>query len=148
MTPKKDRKSSATTSAPPPTTQTPQATAAKPQSVTAKPVEAKPEAATKQTATFNRLREAWLAKGVDLSKLTTAMQGKNLNIQVAEGWPLIVLGASGGITLPTLRSYPSGFEAAVNGLSLYEKQQARDSKREATTPATAAKPSTPAPARA
>lgn len=99
--------------------------------------------ANKQTATFDKLKEAWTAKGVDLSKMTATPDGKYLDVVVAEGWPLIMIGASGGITLPEIRSYPRAFEAAIDGLALYQKQQARDAKKSqgqpaAPTPAVAA----------
>lgn len=117
----------------------------------AEPPKPKPEAPaaaplpapSKQQVTFDKLKAAWTAKGVDLSKLTATPDGKYLDVVVAEGWPLITVGASGGITLPQIRSYTSAFAAAVDGLAVFQKQNARDAKKAAApapTPAPAKEP--------
>ena len=106
-----------------------------------------PAPASKQATTFEKLKEAWAAKGVDLSKMTATPDGKYLDVIVAEGWPLITIGASGGIALPEVRSYPSAFEAAVNGLAVFTKQKERDQKKvAASAPAAPQAPPVPAPA--
>ncbi len=97
---------------------------------------ATPVPANKQTATFDTLKAGWLAKGVDLSKMTVKPDGKFTLVVVAEGWPTVQIGPTGGITVVQLKSYQKAFDAAMDGLALYEKQQAREAKK-AATPATA-----------
>jgi hypothetical protein len=91
-------------------------------------------APTKQQTTIGLLIEAWTKRGVDLSKISIKDDGKFKNIQVGEGWPLIVVGVGGGINLPEIKSYPSAFPAAVEGDKLLAKQIARTQK--AAAPAT------------
>jgi hypothetical protein len=93
------------------------------------PKPAVPTPANRQTATFDKLKAAWEARGVSTEKIELKPDGKFLNVIVGEGWPLIVIGASGGITLPTIRSYATAFEAAVNGDKLLAKQNERDQKK-------------------
>src|SRR5579864_7402035 len=71
---------------------------------TTKSEPAKPEAVSKQTATLNKLREAWTARGVDLSKMTATQDGKYLFVTVSDNWPKVRIGATGGIELPEIRS--------------------------------------------
>jgi hypothetical protein len=68
---------------------------------------------------------------VDLSKMTVKDDGKFKNVVVAEGWPTVRIGASGGITVLELKSYPDAFTAAMEGLERYTKQQAREQKKAA-----------------
>jgi len=111
-----------------------------------KPVEptpapaAAPVAASKQQITLDKLKVAWAEKGVDLSKLEAKPDGKFLLVTVAAGWPVIQLGPTGGIVLPQIRSYAKAWDAAVDGLAIFEKQNAWDAKK-----ASAAAPATPAP---
>ena len=86
-------------------------------------------AASKQQVTLDKLREAWTAKGIDLSKLEAKPDGKFLLVTVAPGWPVIQLGPTGGIVLPQIRSYAKAWDAAVDGLEVYQKQKARDAKK-------------------
>ena len=102
----------------------------KPEPAPAKPA-VQPTPANKQTATFDKLKEAWTEKGVDLSKMTVKPDGKFVLVTVADGWPVVQIGASGGIVLPEIRSYAKAFDAAIDGLGLYQKQLARDAKKNA-----------------
>jgi 16S rRNA U1498 N3-methylase RsmE len=102
---------------------------------------AAPAQPNKQQATLDKLKAAWTEKKVDLSKLTVKQDGKYLLAVVAEGWPTVQVGSTGGITVVELKSYQSAFDAAVDGLALYEKQKARDAKK-----ATATASKAPAPA--
>jgi hypothetical protein len=101
---------------------------------------AAPVAASKQQVTLDKLKVAWAEKGVDLSKLEAKPDGKFLLVTVAAGWPIIQLGPTGGIVLPQIRSYQKAWDAALNGLEVFEKQNARDAKK-----ASAAAPATPSP---
>jgi hypothetical protein len=101
---------------------------------------AAPVAASKQQLTLDKLKVAWAEKGVDLSKLEAKADGKFLLVTVAPGWPVIQLGPTSGIVLPQIRSYQKAWDAAVDGLAVFEKQNARDAKK-----ASAAAPATPAP---
>ncbi len=94
---------------------------------------------SKQDATLAKLKAGWEAKKVDLSKMTVKDDGKFKNVIVSEGWPTVRIGASGGITVLELKSYPDAFTAAMEGLERYTKQQAREQKK-----ATAAAPPAPA----
>ena len=85
--------------------------------------------ANKQTATFDRLKEAWVGRGADLSKMTTTMDGKFMLVTVGEQWPVIRIGASGGIELPAIKSYPKAFDAAIIGDQLLAKQVARSRRK-------------------
>lgn len=97
--------------------------------------------ASKQDATIAKLKEGWTAKGVNLDKMQIKDDGKFKLLVVAEGWPTVQVGNSGGVVVLELRSYQcSGFDAALDGLARYEKQNVRDAKK-----ASAAAPATPAP---
>ncbi|MGA2101045.1 MAG: hypothetical protein ABSG34_08065 [Candidatus Sulfotelmatobacter sp.] len=89
--------------------------------------------ASKPQMTLAKLREAWTAKGIDLSKLEAKVDGKFLNVQVDETWPLIVIGPGGGINLPQIKSYASAWDAAMDAKALLEKQTARAAKPAAPT---------------
>jgi hypothetical protein len=108
----------------------------------AAPVPATPN---KQTETIAKLTEAWKAKGVDLTHLTIRDDGKFKLIVVDAGWPTVQIGASGGITVVELKSYPSAFDAALIGKELYDKQKSREAKKSAAATAPAPTPA-PAPA--
>jgi len=54
--------------------------------------------------TLDRLRQAWQAAGVDLSQMKTETNGKALDIRPGPDWPVVRIGAGGGIELPQLRS--------------------------------------------
>jgi hypothetical protein len=101
---------------------------------------ATPATPSKQEQTIETLKAGWTAKGVDLSKLTIKDDGKFRLLVVAEGWPTVQVGASGGVTVLELKSYAKAFDAAMDGLALYQKQQAREAKKTAA----AAPPAPPA----
>jgi hypothetical protein len=117
-----------------------------------KPAPATPAAAatptqpSKQTQTIEKLKEGWTAKGVSLDKLTVKDDGKFKLVIVAEGWPTVQVGPTGGITVTELKSYAKAFDAAMDGLALYEKQQARDQKKVQATATAPAPPAAKAPA--
>src|SRR5581483_4785559 len=117
--------------------------AVQPQAATAHAAEPQaPEVApSKQEQTLNQLKEAWAKRGVELGKLEVKPDGKFLMVTVATNWPLIKIGPTGGIDLPTIKSYAKAFDAAVNGDQLLKKQQERMAKKQAASaPAPAAKP--------
>jgi hypothetical protein len=95
--------------------------------------------------TLDKLKEAWTARGVDLSKLTATPDGKFLNVVPAEGWPVIRLGVGGGIDLPEIRSYPKAWDAAVIGDELLKKQISRATKATTPTAPVAKTPEAPKP---
>jgi hypothetical protein len=103
--------------------------AAKPQPQTPAVPEAKAVQPSKAQQTLAKLREAWEARNVDLSKVQVVDDGKFMNVIVADGWPDIVIGPSGGITLPQIRSYSKAFDAAVQGDVVFKRQQERDAKK-------------------
>jgi hypothetical protein len=108
-----------------------------------------PTEPSKQDQTIAKLKEGWTAKGVDLSKLAIKDDGKFKLLIVADGWPTVQIGPTGGITVVELKSYQKAFDAAMDGLALYDKQKAREQKKAAATaPAApnAATPEAPAPA--
>lgn len=126
--------------------QEPQATSTKQVTQPATPVVAqpttttapKPEVVSKQQQTVNRLIEAWTKRGVDIGKLDQRMDGKYLLLQLPN-FPTIQIGANGGIDLPAIKSFPSAFQAAVEGDKLLLRQKEREAKK-ATASAPAPKP--------
>jgi hypothetical protein len=86
-------------------------------------------APNKQDQTIEQLKAGWAAKGVNLSKLTIKDDGKFKLLIVDAGWPTVRIGNSGGITVVELKSYAKSFDAAMNGLNLFQKQQAREAKK-------------------
>ena len=108
----------------------PQPAAPATQATPAQAVAAQP---TKAEQTIAKLKDAWTARNVDLSKMTITADGKNMNVQVADNWPLIVIGPGGGIVLPEIRSYAKAWDAAVDGDNVLRKQNERDQKK--ATPA-------------
>jgi hypothetical protein len=86
---------------------------------------------SKQDQTIARLRAGWEERKIDLSKLAVKDDGKFKVLIVAAGWPSVQVGASGGITVLELKSYPDAFTGAMEGLDRYTKQQARDQKKAA-----------------
>jgi hypothetical protein len=96
-------------------------------------------APNKQQQTIEKIKEGWTAKGVDLSKLAIKDDGKFKLLIVDAGWPTVQIGPTGGITVLELKSYAKAFDAAMDGLSLFQKQQAREQKK-----AAAAAPAPPA----
>jgi hypothetical protein len=110
--------------------------------VAAAPVPATP---SKQEATITKLKEAWIERKVDLSKMTITDDGKYVLLIVDAGWPTVQIGNSGGITVLELKSYPVAFDAAVDGLARYTKQREREAKK-VTAPAPTAPTPAPAPA--
>jgi bifunctional pyridoxal-dependent enzyme with beta-cystathionase and maltose regulon repressor activities len=101
----------------------------------------KAEVVSKQEQTVNRLIEAWTKRGVDIGKLEQRMDGKYLLLQLPN-FPVVQIGAAGGIELPTIRSYAKAFDAAIIGDQLFAKQVAREQKK--ATSSAPAKPATPA----
>jgi KTSC domain len=96
--------------------------------------------ASKQDMVIAKLKEGWTAKGVNLDKLTIKDDGKFKLLVVDQGWPTVRLGSTGGITVVELKSYASAFDAAMDGLNLFQKQQAREAKKATTASAPPAPP--------
>lgn len=94
-----------------------------------------PAVASKQTETIERLKAGWTAKGVNLDKLAVKPDGKFALLIVDQGWPTVQVGASGGITVLELKSYSKAYDAAMNGLNLYQKQKEREAKKAVTASA-------------
>jgi hypothetical protein len=85
--------------------------------------------ASKQDIAIAKLKEGWVAKGVNLDKLTIKDDGKFKVLVVDQGWPRVTIGPTGGIVVTDLKSYALAFDAAMDGLALYQKQQAREAKK-------------------
>ena len=99
--------------------------------------------ATKQSQTVAKLKAARTEKGIKLDQLSERQDGKFTLLQPTPEWPIVRIGPTGGLELPQIRSYAKAWDAAVDGLVVWQKQQARDQKKAATaTPpvALAAKP--------
>ena len=104
---------------------------------------AQPQPISKQSQTITRLKTAWTEKGISLKELVEKQDGKFILLQPTPNWPISRIGPTGGVELPQIRSYAKAWDAAVDGLAVYQKQQARDQKKAATPsapPAQAAKP--------
>ena len=103
---------------------------------------ATPAPASKQQQTIEKLTVALREqRQIEVKPEMLTQDGKYILINIGPTWPTIQVGASGGIVLPAIKSYPKAFEAAIEGDKLLAKQNARDQKK--TAPAT---PPTPAPA--
>ncbi|HUD64061.1 MAG TPA: hypothetical protein VMQ17_05780 [Candidatus Sulfotelmatobacter sp.] len=150
MTPtkKSEPKPKESTSTPAPTTAAQAPQAPKPAAITAQP-----QPANKQLATVAKLKAAWTEKGIKLDQLTERQDGKFMLLQPTTEWPIVRVGPTGGIELPQIRSYARAWDAAVDGLAVWTKQQQRDQKKAASSApaqatksqsAPAAKPETPA----
>ena len=100
----------------------------------------------RQMQTISKVKQAWTEKGVDLSKLSERQDGKFILLQPTPEWPLIRVGPTGGLELPQVRSFAKAWDACVDGLAVYQKQQARDAKKQAANAPTtkAPQPATPA----
>jgi KTSC domain len=114
--------------------------AEQPKAVAAPAAATQPAVASKQMATIETLKAGWLAKGVNLDKLTVTPDGKFQVLIVAEGWPRVTIGPTGGIVVTDLKSYAKAFDAAMDGLNLFQKQQAREAKKATTATAPPAAP--------
>lgn len=112
------------------------------------PTAAQPAMPSKQQQTIEKLREGWTAKGVNLDKLTVKDDGKFKLVVVAEGWPTVQIGPTGGVTVKELKSYAKAFDAAMDGLVLYQKQKSREAKKTAAPAPPAAKAAAPEAVRA
>ncbi len=103
-------------------------------------VATQPALASKQMATIETLKAGWAERKVDLSKLTIKDDGKFKLLVVDQGWPTVQVGASGGVTVLELKSYSKAYDAAMDGLALYEKQKARQKKAATPAPTAPAQP--------
>ena len=126
-----------------------------PKPMTATPTTPPQPTANKQSATVAKLKAAWLEEGIKFDQLTEKQDGKFCLLQPTPDWPIIRVGPTGGIELPQIRSYAKALDAAMDGLAIWQKQQARDAKKASTAApappqapkaqsAPAAKPETPA----
>ena len=118
-----------------------------PQTTAPQPTNQKPEPApSKQSVTISKLKQAWTEKGVSLKELSERQDGKFILLQPTPEWPLIRVGPTGGLELPQVRSFAKAWDACVDGLAVYQKQQARDAKKQAANAPTtkAPQPATPA----
>jgi hypothetical protein len=94
----------------------------------------------RQTTTVAKLKAAWTEKGIKLDQLSERQDGKYTLLQPTSEWPIIRIGPTGGIELPQIRSYAKAWDAAVDGLAVWTKQQQRDHKRGASSAPAAVKP--------
>jgi hypothetical protein len=100
-----------------------------------------PAQPSKQTQTIEKLTVALREqRQIEVKPEMLVQDGKYINLLIGKEWPVIVIGASGGIVLPAIKSYPKAFQAALEGDRLLAKQNERDAKKTA-----AAAPAQPAP---
>jgi hypothetical protein len=116
--------------------------------VVAKGTPATPTTPSKQDATLAKLKAGWEERKVDLSKMTIKDDGKFKLLVVDQGWPTVQVGASGGVTVLELKSYPDAFTGAMEGLERYTKQQAREAKKAAPAVAKSEPAAAPVPVKA
>lgn len=137
-TKKSDLKPKEPTSTPTPTAQAPKAPAPTPAT--------QPQPANKQLATVAKLKAAWTEKGVKLDQLTEKPDGKFVLLQPTPDWPIVRIGPTGGVELLQIRSYAKAWDAAVDGLAVWQKQQVRDQKKASTAKPAATQAAKPQPA--
>ena len=109
---------------------------------TATPAPAKPETVSKQQLSIMKLTIALRdARQIEVKPEQLKQDGKYILLLLGDKWPVIRIGANGGIALPEIRSYKEGFETWTKADELLARQTARDAKKTAAaTPAPAAKP--------
>jgi hypothetical protein len=90
-----------------------------------------PTPVSKQQVTLAKLKTAWQEKGINISKIAEKQDGRYLLVTVADGWPEIKIGPSGGGEIPLLKSYPKFFDACLIANELYAKQTAREARKAA-----------------
>jgi hypothetical protein len=95
---------------------------------------------SKQQLTIMKLTVALREqRQIEVKPEMLTQDGKYINLLIGKEWPVIQIGASGGIVLPVIKSYPNAFNAALEGDKLLAKQTARDQKKSAApAPAPAA----------
>jgi hypothetical protein len=147
MTPKKsDPKPKESISTPAHVTVAKAAEPPKPTVPTPTPTTQPQPTATKQSQVVAKLKQAWSEKGIKLDQLNERQDGKFILLQPTPEWPIIRIGPTGGVELPQIRSYAKAWDAALDGLAVWQKQQHRDQKKATATsaPAQAPKPQPPA----
>ncbi len=98
-------------------------------------VAAAPAQPSKQTQTIEKLTVALREqRQIEVKPEMLVQDGKYINLLISTEWPIIQIGASGGIVLPAIKSYPKAFAAALEGDKLLAKQNEREAKK-ATAPA-------------
>jgi hypothetical protein len=118
------------------------ATAEQPKAEVKPAAAAQPVTPSKQQATVEKLTVAFREqRQIEVKPEMLVQDGKYINLLIGKEWPVIQIGASGGIVLPAIKSYPKAFEAALQGDKLLAKQCEREAKK-----ATAAAPVPKAPA--
>jgi hypothetical protein len=114
----------------------------KPATQTAKPAPAAaaPAQPSKQTQTIEKLTVALREqRQIEVKPEMLIQDGKYINLLISTEWPIIQIGASGGIVLPAIKSYPKAFAAALEGDKLLAKQNEREAKKTAPPSQPAAK---------
>jgi hypothetical protein len=93
-----------------------------------------PTVVSKQQLTIMRLTVAFREqRQIEVKPEMLTQDGKYINLLIGKEWPVIQIGASGGIVLPVIKSYPKAFEAALEGDKLLARQNEREAKKNATT---------------
>lgn len=101
-----------------------------------KPAATSAPAATvsKQQSTIMELTVALRQqRQIEVKPEMLTQDGKYVNLLIGKEWPVIQIGASGGIVLPAIKSYPKAFPAALEGDKLLAKQNEREAKKTAAT---------------
>ena len=116
----------------------PKPEAAKPATQTATPAPAQPATPSKQTQSIEKLTVAFREqRQIEVKPSMLTADGKYINLLIGKEWPVIQIGASGGIVLPAIKSYPKAFQAALEGDKLLAKQTEREQKKVTATAAPA-----------
>lgn len=109
-------------------------------------VAAAPAQPSKQAQAIEKLTVALREqRQIEVKPEMLVQDGKYINLLISTEWPIIQIGASGGIVLPAIKSYPKAFQAALEGDKLLAKQNERDAKKTATPAQTAPAPKAAAP---
>jgi hypothetical protein len=118
----------------------------KPVTQTAAPATpAQPATVSKQQMTIMELTVAFREqRQIEVKPEMLTQDGKYINLLIGKEWPVIQIGASGGIVLPVIKSYPKAFAAALEGDKLLARQNEREAKKAATPAPTAPAPKAPA----
>jgi len=98
---------------------------------------ATPVPPSKQMQTIAKLTLAFKEqRQIEIVESMTKQDGKYILINIGAGWPVIRIGANGGVSLPEIRSYKEGMDTWMKADELLARQKSRGEKKAvAATPA-------------
>ena len=98
---------------------------------------AQPATPSKQQQTIEKLTVALRQlRQIEVKPEMLRQDGKYILINIGPTWPVMRIGANGGVVLPDIKSYKEGLDTWVKADELLARQTAREAKKtQATAPA-------------